>query len=240
MSRYTDIHLEDKSTDILILHVGVNDLLNGNSQSSVENLVLNIHKIIEKCKRAGVRNIFVSSLVYTTRVSLPTLERVHILISNYCHKDACFYIDNRNIRGFCLQKDSLHLLESGKKILANNSIVSLNKCFLEQHTPSSTNIFLSDSDLRRTSSLTTKLQILHHEKLIHNKNPMIGYLNINSLQNKLTDLRVILKYLSLDYFVLSETKLDESFPKAQFTLDGYKIRARRDRNKFRGGLIEYV
>ena len=40
---------------------------------------------------------------------------------------------------------------------------------------------------------------------------MIGYLNINTLRNKLTDLRVILKYLALDYFVLSKTKLDESF-----------------------------
>ena len=45
---------------------------------------------------------------------------------------------------------------------------------------------------------------------------MIGYLNINSLRNKLTDLRVILKHLSLDYFVLSEMKLDESFPNAQW------------------------
>ena len=99
---------------------------------------------------------------------------------------------------------------------------------------------MSDSDLRRTSFLTTDLQVLHHERLKHNKNPMIGYLNINSLRNKLTDLKVILKYLSLDYFVLSETKLDESFPNAQFTLDGYEIRARRDRNKLGGGLIEYV
>ena len=56
---------------------------------------------------------------------------------------------------------------------------------------------------------------------------MIGYLNINSLQNKLTDLRVILKYLSLNYFVLSETKLNESFANAQFTLDGYEIRTGR-------------
>ena len=69
---------------------------------------------------------------------------------------------------------------------------------------------------------------------------MIGYLNINSLRNKLTDLKVILKYLFLDQFVLSETKLDESFPNAQFNLDGYEIRARRDRNKFGGCLIEYV
>ena len=120
MLHYIDIHLEDKSIDTVLLHVGVNGLLNDNSKSNVDNLMSNIHKIVEKCKRVGVRNIFVSGLVYTTRVSLPILERVHSLISNYCRENACFYIDNRNIRGFCLYKDGLHLLESGKKILANN------------------------------------------------------------------------------------------------------------------------
>ena len=134
MSYYIDIHLEDKSIDTVILHVGVNDILNGNSQCNVDNLMSNIHKIIEKCKRVGVRNIFVSGLVYTTMVSLPILERFYILISNYCCENACFYIDNRHIRGFCLYKDGLHLLESGKKILANNFIVNLNKFFLETHT----------------------------------------------------------------------------------------------------------
>ena len=69
---------------------------------------------------------------------------------------------------------------------------------------------------------------------------MIGYLNINTLRNKLRDLRVILKYLALDYFVLSKTKLDESFLINQFTSVVYKIRARRKRNEFGGVLIEYV
>ena len=95
MLHYIDIHLEDKSIDTVLLHVGVNDLLNDNNKSNVDNLMSNIHKIVEKCKRAGFRNIFVSSLVYTARVSLAILERVHNLISN-----ACFYIDNRNMRGF--------------------------------------------------------------------------------------------------------------------------------------------
>ena len=35
-------------------------------------------------------------------------------------------------------------------------------------------------------------------------------------------------------------KLDENFLNAQFTLDGYKIRVKKDRNKFGGGLTEYV
>ena len=47
-------------------------------------------------------------------------------------------------------------------------------------------------------------------------------------------------YLSPDYLVLFETKLDDSFPSAQFNLPNYEIRARRDRDKNGGGLIEFV
>ena len=72
------------------------------------------------------------------------------------------------------------------------------------------------------------------------ENPMIGYLNINSLRNKIIDLRDILKHISLDSFVLSETKLDNSFPCAQFQIFDYERRARRNRNKYGGGLIEFI
>ena len=44
----------------------------------------------------------------------------------------------------------------------------------------------------------------------------------------------------LDYFVVSETKLDSSFPSAQFHINGYEVRARRERDKSGGGLIEFV
>ena len=66
--------------------------------------------------------------------SLAIIERVHNSISNYCRENACFYINNRNIREFCLYKDGLHLLENLTKILANNLIVNLNNFFLETHT----------------------------------------------------------------------------------------------------------
>ena len=44
----------------------------------------------------------------------------------------------------------------------------------------------------------------------------------------------------MDYVVISETELDESFLNTQFKLNGYEIRARRDRHKHGGGLIEFV
>ena len=46
--------------------------------------------------------------------------------------------------------------------------------------------------------------------------------------------------LQLDYFVISETRLDTSFASAQFYIGDYEIRNRRDRDKRWGGLIEFV
>ena len=46
--------------------------------------------------------------------------------------------------------------------------------------------------------------------------------------------------MPLDYLVISETKLDENFPNAQFKLNEYEVRGRRDRHKQGGRLIEFV
>ena len=48
------------------------------------------------------------------------------------------------------------------------------------------------------------------------------------------------KIFLLNYFILSETKLDKGFATAQFHIPGYEISARKDRNKYGGGLIEYI
>ena len=85
-----------------------------------------------------------------------------------------------------------------------------------------------------------ELHLLQKDKRQYLSNPLIGYLNINSLRNKIADLQIFIQNIPLDYLVLSKTKLDESFPNAQFNLDSYEIRARRDRDKNGGGLIVFV
>ena len=67
-----------------------------------------------------MKKIYVSGLVFTTRVDWPTLERVHVLLSNFCGDNGFVYIDNRNIKGDCLYQDGLQLLDTGKKILERN------------------------------------------------------------------------------------------------------------------------
>ena len=104
-----------------------------------------------------------------------------------------------------------------------------------------------DDDIRNTKlgisvskSSAADLKMIQNDRLKFLHNPLIAYLNINSFRNKIIDLGEILKELPLDYLVISETKLDESFPNAQFKLNGYDVRARRDRQRHGGGLIEFV
>ena len=82
--------------------------------------------------------------------------------------------------------------------------------------------------------------MLQNDRLKFLHNPLIADLNINSLRNKVIDLGEILKDLPLDYLVISETKLDESFPNSQLKLNEYEVRARRAGHKHGGGLIEFV
>ena len=50
----------------------------------------------------------------------------------------------------------------------------------------------------------------------------MSYLNINSLRKKIINLREVEKFLELDYFVISETNIDESFSSQQFTMDNLR------------------
>ena len=36
---YLDVHLKDKSTDTVIIHIGINDLLTNSSRSGMDNLI---------------------------------------------------------------------------------------------------------------------------------------------------------------------------------------------------------
>ena len=65
---------------------------------------------------------------------------------------------------------------------------------------------------------------------------VIGHLNINSLRN---NLKLLVKN-SLDVFMVSEAKLDETFPESQFLMDGFTPPYRMDRKTNGGGTALYV
>ena len=75
-------------------------------------------------------------------------------------------------------------------------------------------------------------------RLQNAKNVTIGALNVNSLRNKIGAVQELITN-NIDICLLSETKIDESFPNQQFNISNYKT-FRRDRNKHGGGLLFYI
>ena len=73
-------------------------------------------------------------------------------------------------------------------------------------------------------------------------NPYICHLNVNSLRNKIHDIRYLSEQLTFEVLTISETKLDVSFPSSQFLIDGYynPNDLRKDRNAHGGGLITFI
>ena len=67
---------------------------------------------------------------------------------------------------------------------------------------------------------------------------MTGYININSIRNKFEMLSNSIKG-NLDILMISETKLDSTFPSNQFTIEGYAAQIRFDRNGRGGGILLY-
>ena len=67
---------------------------------------------------------------------------------------------------------------------------------------------------------------------------IIGHLNINSLRNKF-ELQAQQIKDNIGILMISETKLDESFPTTEFFMNGFSFH-RLDRNCNGGGIILYI
>ena len=77
------------------------------------------------------------------------------------------------------------------------------------------------------------MRIKHVNKII------IGHLNINSLRNKFEFLFEVTRG-KVDILMISETKIDESFPLGQFKVNGFNAPFRLDRNINGGGIMLFV
>ena len=63
--------------------------------------------------------------------------------------------------------------------------------------------------------------ILKNLKLKNKSRPELGHLNINSLAGKLDQLKLLIGK-NIDILVITETKIDSSFPKTQFKLNDFR------------------
>ena len=99
------------------MHVGINDIINDDSSSKVDNLVLNLEKIAIKLKKYRIKNVCLSGLVFTARIYLPLLNQVNKCVLDIFKAHNISFINNDNIIRNDIYSDGLHLLCSGKFLL---------------------------------------------------------------------------------------------------------------------------
>ena len=60
-------------------------------------------------------------------------------------------------------------------------------------------------------------------------------MNVSSIRNKFVSIQELMKS-TFDIFLISDTKIDDSFPNAQLKIEGYES-FRKDRDTLGGGLF---
>ena len=61
---------------------------------------------------------------------------------------------------------------------------------------------------------------LRNYKIDNVNNLVVASININSIRNKFDQLKLLVND-SIDILIVEETKIDETFPTGQFTIEGY-------------------
>ena len=89
------------------------------------------------------------------------------------------------------------------------------------------------------SSDASSIKALHSLRKQYPQNIIISYLNINSIQNKLNELEILISD-SVDIVCIAEFKLDGWFLNIEMALDGFKKPYWLDVNASSGGLLIYV
>ena len=115
--------------NINVIHGGCKDISSRQNQEKLpeEEIAKEITCIGSYCRDKGVNEIIISGLIcrkgqyHNSRVL-----KVNDYLEKFCFENRFYVIDNSKIKRDHLFRDGLHLLESGKVILANNFIYYLN------------------------------------------------------------------------------------------------------------------
>ena len=124
-----DTTLQDNLFEVTVIHIGINDIVNNKNYLNTDHMLENIKNIALKCKRYGIQKVLISGLLTTNRLAQDVIEEVNKLIKNMCNIEGYCYVNNDNITRANLFKDDLHLLDTGKQILADNFVFTVNRSF---------------------------------------------------------------------------------------------------------------
>ena len=212
--------------DVVIVHCGTNDIPNNiNTVKKIKKLV----KEIEENNHENIPQVVISSIIkrYDQDYN-EEIQSINDKLQRFCTSKCLSFVDNKNIDKSCLNEGKLHLNRRGSSFLANNFKKFVNALWISEP--------LSKICPNIHEHPMNSLDGIKSLRIHNHSNITLSYLNINSIRNKLDDLKLILNE-NVDILCLAETKIDESFPTAQFLLPGYHKTYRLDISDKQGGLL---
>ena len=101
-------------------------MLKSRTNISVSQIAKDIINIALRCRSHNIATIFISSIIYSTKVSHTIIQKLNELLLNEFTKYGFHLADNGAVSEENLWKDGIHLVESGKVIIANNLLNCIN------------------------------------------------------------------------------------------------------------------
>ena len=88
-----------------------------------------IINIANYCKSFGLKQFIISGLTLTKRLNASFIYQLNNSIKVLRRKHGYSFIDNSSVSSENLWQDGLHLNNSGKRVLLNNYVVTLNDSY---------------------------------------------------------------------------------------------------------------
>ena len=117
---------QEHEYDGAIIHVGISDLIkNSNENKDATKIARDVIDIVLQCQNHNIGTVFISSIVYNTQVNYELLCKGNDFLHEECVKNG-YFIDNAAVTERDLWKNGVHMVESGKCLVANDFICHLN------------------------------------------------------------------------------------------------------------------
>ena len=127
LNHYITPHLEFDKPDIVVIHIGSNNVSYNNLNANPAVFAQNIIEIGNKCVNYGVQEVVISSIFVKESIKLGAfIRKINDELRELCLEKNFHFISNDNIIRKHICGDGVHLLEVGTNILAANIVSYLN------------------------------------------------------------------------------------------------------------------
>ena len=221
---------KDDKPDIVTIHIGSNNVRHNNIEEfdaqQLANSIINIGKI---CKSHGVMEVVISSIFVKYNIKLSkVIGKVNEFLSTLCKDNGFHFVSHQNIIRKHISRDGIHLTPEGTNLFADNLVDFIEYFILDKNFVNDLDFNVDWSEAVCNEKLGSNPSNQTHDsykfkdeldlhglikvKQTYPNNPVIAYMNINSIRNKFSALCEITKKYPIDILCIDETKLDSSFP----------------------------